>query len=516
MDNHERVPRIGRRQFLIHGTMAGAGVLAASGAAVARPTAATLFTLGVASGDPTPNSVILWTRLAPDPLNGGGMPPLPVLVAWRLATDEGMGNIIQSGVATAWPSLAHSVHVDVRGLEPGRWYFYQFSVGAEASLIGRTRTTPAFTEPFPALSFGVVSCQDWQNGFYSAFRNLALEDLDLVVHLGDYIYEGPADPEAPRQHDGPELRSLQSYRNRHALYRTDPHLQAAHAACPWFVVPDDHEVDNDYAGANSEHDDDPAFLVRRANAYRAYYEHMPLRRVSFPTGPFMRLHRGLRWGTLAEFSALDTRQYRSDQPCFLPAGPRCAQALAESQTMTGPEQEMWLLERLDRSPARWNVIAQQTMFAQFDFSANPDRQLFSFDQWDGYVAARNRITRFLEARRPANPIVLTGDIHSSWVHNLKTDFDDPSSPVVGAEYIGPSITSDFLLVGIPFVKAALADNPHTVFFDGLFHGYMRCRVTPEVWWVDYRVVPTILDVEAPAFTLASFASLDGVPGASRV
>jgi alkaline phosphatase D len=184
--------------------------------------------------------------------------------------------------------------------------------------------------------------------------------------------------------------------------------------------------------------------------------------------------------------------------------------------MTGPEQEMWLLERLDRSPARWNVIAQQTMFAQFDFSANPDRQLFSFDQWDGYVAARNRITRFLEARRPANPIVLTGDIHSSWVHNLKTDFDDPSSPVVGAEYIGPSITSDFLLVGIPFVKAALADNPHTVFFDGLFHGYMRCRVTPEVWWVDYRVVPTILDVEAPAFTLASFASLDGVPGASRV
>jgi alkaline phosphatase D len=471
------------------------------------------FTLGVASGDPTPHGVVLWTRLAPDPLNGGGMPRVPVLVKWRVAQDSGMRRVVQQGLAIAWPAVAHAVHVDVQNLSPDRWYYYQFSVGKADSPIGRTRTLPQRASSPKKFRFAFVSCQDWQNGFYPAYRNLAKEDIDLVVHLGDYIYEYAANPLAPRQHDGPEVNSLASYRNRFALYKSDPNLQAAHAACPWLVVPDDHEVENNYANATSEDNIDPAeFLRRRANAYRAYYEHMPLRFTSFPSGPNIRLYRGLTVGNLIQFSALDTRQYRTDQACGDGLQIGCVAALDPAQTMTGPEQEQWLLRRLDRSQARWNVIAQQTMFAQFDFLAGPG-QLFNMDQWDGYVAARNRITSFVQQRQPSNPIVITGDIHSSWVHNLRADFADPSSPVVGAEYVGTSITSDFPAAFINPVLAALPDNPHTVFFDGLYRGYVRCTVTPDQWTADFRAVPTILDDQVDAFTLATFVSLDGQPGA---
>ena len=310
------------------------------------------FTLGIASGDPTPSGVVLWTRLAPDPLAGGGMPPLPILVRWRVAEDHELQHVVQQGMTVAWPSLAHSVHVEVEGLAADRWYFYQFSVGDAESPVGRTRTLPPFGAHVDRLRFAFVSCQDWQNGLYPAYRNLAREDLDLVVHLGDYIYEYASDPTAVRQHNGPEARTLQGYRNRYALYKTDPHLQAAHLACPWLVVPDDHEVENNYANFISEDNDDPgAFLLRRAAAYRAYYEHMPLRARSFPAGASMWLYRGLDFGDLASFSALDTRQYRTDQPCG--DGPRlpCAAEFDPAQTMTGPEQEAWLLSRLDRSHA---------------------------------------------------------------------------------------------------------------------------------------------------------------------
>ena len=420
-------------------------------------------------------------------------------------------------LSRASPSPGHRWHTASTwrsaGFCPDRWYYYQFSVGSAESPIGRTRTLPERGRPLHELRFAFVSCQNWQSGFYSAYRNLAREDLDLVVHLGDYIYEGGANPLAPRQHDGPEVGSLASYRNRHALYKTDPHLQAAHAAFPWLAVPDDHEVENNYAGLTSEDEVDPVqFLARRAHAYRAYYEHMPLGARSFPLGGFMRLHRGLTVGNLVRFSALDTRQHRSDQPCGDGIQFRCPEALDPAQTMTGIAQEQWLLGRLDRSAARWNVIAQQTMFGQFDALAGSG-QLFLMDQWDGYVAARRRITRVLEARRPSNPIVLTGDIHSSWVHDIKADFDAPASATVAVEFVGTSITSDFPAAFIPFVQAALPDNPHTRFFDGLYRGYVRCRVGPDIWRTDFRAVHSILDDQAEAFTLASFVVLDGHPGA---
>ena len=503
-----------RREFLHGSVLGGAGLLGSHD--VGASAASTYpFTLGVPSGDPIPDGVVLWTRLAPDPLNGGGMPPLPVLVNWRVAHDAQMTRIVRYGTAIAWPGLAHAVHVDVRGLSPDRWYFYQFSTAGIESPVGRTRTLPARGAPVGEFRFALVSCQDWQNGFYSAYRNLAREEVDLVIHLGDYIYEGGPQP-GPRQHDGPEVRSLADCRNRYALYKTDRHLQAAHAAFPFFAVPDDHEVDNNYAGAFPEDGGDPAqFLARRANAYRAYYEHMPLRIRSFPIGPWIRLYRQMAVGDLLQVNALDTRQFRSDQPCGDGLQFPCAGRLDPSQTMTGEAQEAWLLRQLDLSPARWNAIAQQTMFAQFDFLAGAG-EIFNMDQWDGYVAARQRITGFLQVRQPANPMVLTGDIHSSWVHDLKTDFNDPASATVGTELVGPSISSDFPPIAIPFVAAALRDNPHTKFFDGLFRGYVRCSVRPEAWTSEFRAVPTILAEEVDAFTLAAFAVFDGHPGAVRL
>jgi len=502
-----------RRQFL-KGAVGGIGIVTATTAdARAFSSQDYPFTLGVASGDPTPAGVVLWTRLAPQPLAGGGMPPLPVFVRWRVADDPAMQQIVQQGLTIAWPSLAHSVHVEVRGLQPDRWYYYQFSIGNADSPVGRTRTLPLYQAAANQFRFAFVSCQDWQSGLYSAYRNLALEDLNLVVHLGDYIYEGGPDPDGVRQHDGPEVSSLISYRNRYALYKTDLHLQAAHAAFPWLVVPDDHEVDNNYANNIPEDGSDPAaFLTRRANAYRAYYEHMPLRIGSFPVGANMRVYRGLTFANLVQFSALDTRQYRSDQPCGDDIRFPCAEAFDPSSTMTGAAQETWLLARLNQSAARWNVIAQQTMFARFDFLAG-QLQLLNMDQWDGYFFARQRILNFLAQRQPANPIVITGDIHSSWVHDIKSNFLDPSSSTIGAEFVGGSITSSFPAPLIPAVNAALADNPHTHFFNGAFHGYVRCTVTPEIWQADFRAVPSVLDDQSPSFTLASFAVLNGQPGA---
>ena len=503
-----------RREFLRRGLFTTAGMLGSGVVAASQIT--TLFTLGVASGDPTATSVIIWTRLAPDPLNGGGMPAVPVLVQWRVANDEAMTSVVREGVAIAWPGLAHAVHVDVGNLAPARTYYYQFFAAGDQSPVGRTRTLPARGTMPDAFRFAFVSCQDWQNGFYSAYRNLAQDDLDLVVHLGDYIYEYGPRSGAVRQHLGPELSSLTSYRNRHALYKTDPHLQAAHAAFPFFAVPDDHEVDNNYAAHLAEDGADPvAFLLRRANAFRAYYEHMPLRPTSFPVGPYMRLFRSITAGELAQLTTLDTRQFRSDQPCGDGLQLPCAGRTAATQTMTGASQEVWLFDQLNTSSARWNVIAQQTMFAQFDFLPGAG-ELFLMDQWDGYVAARARITDFLMQRQPSNPIVITGDLHSSWVHELKADFNDPSSTNVGVEFVGTSVSSSFPVAASAAVAAALGDNPHTKFFDGLFRGYVRCTVTPQAWLTEFRAVPSILTADVDAFTLAAFVVVDGQPTAHRL
>ncbi|NJR52762.1 MAG: alkaline phosphatase [Leptolyngbyaceae cyanobacterium CSU_1_3] len=474
------------------------------------------FTLGVASGDPLPDGVVLWTRLAPDPLNGGGMPEYNVPVRWQVALDAGMRQVVKSGTKTAIAAFAHSVHVEVRGLQPGREYWYQFKAGNEISPIGRTRTAPARNRHLSHMRFALVNCQDWQNGYYTAYKHVAEEDLDLVVHVGDYIYEYGPEPGGPRQHIGPEIVTLEDYRNRHALYKTDANLQAAHAAFPWVVTWDDHEVENNYADDLSENNDPIVeFLLRRAAAYRAYYEHMPLRRSSLPKGADLRLYRRFTYGDLAQFNVLDTRQYRTDQPCGDGLKPLCDEALDPQATLTGKAQERWLFQGLQRSTAQWNVIAQQVMFSQFDFDARPDIKAFNVDQWDGYVAARERVLAFLDQQQPANPIVLAGDIHSSWVHDIKRDFSKPESPTIGTEFIATSISSDFPEQFIQPVTLALSNNPHTKFFNGTLRGYVRCDLTNDRWQSDYRVVSTIREPEATISTLASFVVENGKPGAQR-
>jgi alkaline phosphatase D len=505
-----------RRAFLARtGALLGLTFVENPSVGRARTLGSNPFTLGVASGDPVPDGFVLWTRLATDPLNGGGMPPESIQVDWFVATDDSMRNVIRKGRAVASPDLAHSIHLDIRGLKPGTWYWYQFSAGGVLSPVGRTRTAPAANQRLERIRFGFVSCQHFEQGYYTAYRHLAEEDLDLLIHLGDYIYEGPGIADRPRKHTGNEIVSLNDYRNRYALYRSDLYLQRAHAALPWVVTWDDHEVDNNYAAGIPEDSQSPEqFLERRANAYQAYYEHMPLRRSSLPRGTSMLLYRRLAFGDLAEFSVLDTRQYRTDQPCGDRVKPLCPEALAAAATLMGPQQERWLLQGLLRSRAQWNVIAQQVMMAKVDRKPGAD-SLFPMDQWAGYEAARNRLLAFLHQRKIANPVVLTGDIHSNWVADLKPDFSREESPVVGTEFVGTSISSG----GdgsehMPQVEAYLPDNPHVKFFNGQ-RGYVTCTVTRSEWRSVYRVVPFVTREGSPVTTVATFVVESRRPGAQK-
>ncbi|MFQ4142105.1 alkaline phosphatase D family protein [Chlorogloeopsis sp. ULAP02] len=510
-----------RRRFLI-----GAGTVTASAIAswthkvVAQPRfSADPFSLGVASGDPLPNSVVLWTRLAPDPLNGGGIPQVNVPVRWQVALDENMRKVVQRGVAMATPQFAHSVHVDVHGLQPERWYWYQFKVGNEVSQIGRTRTAPAIGAPLHQLNFAFVTCQKWEDGYYSAYRRLAEENLDLVFHLGDYIYEygipstgGARNVSLPEQFSQ-ETQTLEQYRLRYALYKTDPDLQKAHALFPFVVTWDDHEVDNDYTNEISEKNDPvELFLNRRAAAYQAYYEHMPLRDFSTPQRADTQLFRRLTFGNLAEFSVLDTRQYRSDHPCGDGETPRCSAALDPSKTMLGKKQERWLLDGLDRSQARWNVLAQQVLMAELDHKIGSG-EVFWNDSWDGYPLARDRVFSHIVSRLITNPVVITGDWHSTFVNDLKLNFKDSNSPTVATEFVTPSLTSngDANVYG-PYYGPMIPENPHIKFFDGDRRGYFRVNLNHQRWQTDLRIVTTVSRPDAPVYTLASFVVEDGRPG----
>jgi alkaline phosphatase D len=366
------------------------------------------------------------------------------------------------------------------------------------------------------LAFAFASCQHYETGYFTAYDHMVRDNVDVIVHLGDYIYEGAARTGLVRSHTGGEIYSLADYRNRYALYRTDPHLQKAHQLFPWIVTWDDHEVDNNYAD-DKDQDGSPRsnFLERRASAYQAFYEHMPLRSASLPRGSKLLLYRRLAFGDLAEFSVLDTRQYRTDQPCNDGNKPQCPEALSDDATMLGREQERWFLDGLGRSRSRWNIIAQQVVVAKIDRMPGPEHA-YAMDQWSGYEEARKRVLRFLEQRRPSNPVVITGDIHSNWVCDLKADFDRPESPVVGTEFVGTSITSggdgsDM----VPAVEKYLPENPHVKFYNSQ-RGYVRCIVTPQTWQADYRVVPFVTKPDAPISTRATFVVEDGRPGAQRL
>jgi alkaline phosphatase D len=474
------------------------------------------FTLGVASGDPAPDGFVLWTRLAPDPFAGGGMPPIPVEVGWEVADDERMTSIVRRGVAIAPPELAHSVHVEVTGLRPDRWYWYRFTAGDYVTPTARSRTLPASAAAIDRLTFAFASCQYWENGYYTAHRHMAEEPLDLVFHLGDYIYEGPAREGVVRPHIGPALTTLELYRARYAQYKTDPDLQAAHAACPWIVTWDDHDVSDNYAGAESRrHDPREQFLQRRAAAYQAYYEHQPLRHTSLPHGPDAQLYRGFAFGSLASFFVLDTRQYRSPQACGNGVKTLCDEIYDPNLTMMGSAQEQWLLDGLTHSARRWNVIPQQVMMAPVDLEPGPGVTI-SMDQWSGYSVARTRLLKYFELEPGKNPIVLSGDIHNNWVNDLKADFANPASATVATELVGTSITSGGDGSDLPeSMRPVLAENPFVKFHNDQ-RGYVVCRVTPKELRADFRVVPFVTRRGAPIATRESFVVENGRPGAQRV
>ena len=471
------------------------------------------FTLGVASGDPSADGVVLWTRLAVDPLNGGGMPRSPITVNWRVASDDRLTRVVRSGAAVAAPEWGHSVHVEVAGLEPHRWYWYQFSAGGEESTIGRTRTLPRAQAAVDRLRFAIASCQHYEQGYYTAYEHMADEDLDVVMHLGDYIYENGGNPKALRKHVGGELMVVDDYRNRYAQYRSDAALQAVHAAFPFMVVWDDHEVDNNYAGLHQEAGAPvEQFALRRAAGYRAYYEHMPLRRESIPRGALLQLYRPFAYGALASIFMLDTRQYRTDQPCGDNVQLVCDAARDPKATILGAAQERWLMDRLRRSRTGWNFLAQQVPIAPLDRAPGPERRL-SMDKWDGYQASQARLLESLQTARASNPVSLAGDVHNNWVNDLRLNVDDPKSPLVATEFVGTSITS----AGdgsdtSPQMEAMKSENGCVRFCNNQ-RGYVRFEVERESLRADFRVVEFVSKPGSPIKTRASFVVEDGRPGA---
>lgn len=513
---------LSRRAFLLASASFAAAAICSTRAAgvIARTPVfrAYPFSLGVASGDPSADGVVLWTRLAPEPLtDGGGMASEPVEVDWQVAEDEAMTRVVRRGTAVANPEWAHAVHVEVAGLRPDRWYWYRFRAGREESAVGRTRTLPEAGTLPERLRFAFVSCQKYESGYYTALEHLAREDLDLAVHLGDYIYEKPAKQNTARPHGLPLAETLDTYRARYALYKSDPALQAVHAAVPWVVTWDDHEVSNNYANDISEHPEQTtpeAFLRRRAAAYQAYFEHMPLRRSALPHGPDMLLYRRIEYGRLASFHVLDTRQYRTDQPQGDGVKPPDPVLMDPKGTLMGDRQREWFFEGLEKSPATWNVVAQQVMMARVDFRAGSEEG-YSMDKWPGYEFERRRVLRHFRDRAIRNPVVITGDIHNNWANELLADFDAPDGPPVAVEFVGTSVSSGGDGVNVPaWAEAARRENPFVKFVNDE-RGYVRCEVTPGQWRADYRTVEQISRPGAPVNTRATFVVEAGRPGLER-
>ncbi len=435
----------------------GAGAFAALALPLARPALAdpvfrtVPFQLGVASGEPAADGFVIWTRLAPEPFEiGHGMPAQAIEVQWEVAEDDSFRAIARSGTAVARPELGHSVHVEVDGLAPSRPYWYRFTAGRERSFAGRAVTAPLPGARTDRLRFAVAGCQNYEQGYYTAHRRLAAEELDFVFCYGDYIYEGRGNrlrntAEGPvetiRQHFGAEIYSLEDYRRRYAQYKMDPDLQAAHAAAPWFSVWDDHEIDNNWVDFTDQDGTPPAiFALRRQAAMQAFYENMPLRASALPVGPSMQLFRRAEWGDLVNLNLLDTRQYRTDQPCGDRWMIECAEVSRREAEVLGERQHDWLMQGITQSPALWSVLAQQVMVMDLDRDPGPGTA-YNLDSWAGYRTPRERLLRGLKDQRAQNVVVLTGDEHQNYAGELHLDGRNPGSEPIGIEFVTTSISS---------------------------------------------------------------------------
>lgn len=471
------------------------------------------FSLGVASGQPLPTSVVLWTRLT------GSALPDDVPVRWTLAEDEAFARIAAQGEERALAADAHSVHAEPAGLRPGRWYWYRFEAMGQRSAVGRTRTAPAPDAAGETLRFAIASCQRYDHGHYAAWRHASQEPLDLVLFLGDYIYEYGALPGRVRPHEGGTVRTLAEYRARYAQYKADPALQAAHAAAPWIVVWDDHEVENDYAALHSERAAF-GFAAQRAAAYQAWWEHQPVPKAMRPVGPDARIHQRFDWGRLARIHALDDRQYRDAQAC-----PRtglggsstvrlrdCPELLDPRRTLLGAAQERWLADGWDAQRG-WNLLAQQTLMARCTGGGRGPDALHWTDGWDGYPEARRRLLQGAADHGVRNLVVLGGDVHANIVADLRPDFDDETAPIVGSEFCGTSISSRGRSQAA--IDAVLALHPHLHHGRGDERGYVHFTLDDRALVARLRVVDDVERADSGIRTSATFTVESGRPGAQR-
>ncbi len=477
-----------------------------------------LFSLGVASGDPLHDRVILWTRLkaASEPL-----PDTDVPVQWEVAEDEAFAQVVACGTEIAEARYAHAVHADATGLQPQRTYWYRFHVGERTSPVGRTRTWPAADASPEQVTFAFAACQRWEEGYYTAYPHLVAEDgVEFVIWLGDYIYETSQGGVRPTTFG--EATTLAEYRLLYDMYRSDPNLRAAHAAFPWIITWDDHEFVDDYVGDGAEDDfarNDPVLMAsqrqRRFEAYQAWWENQPVR-LPPPDGPDYRIYRTFAYGQLLQLQVLDTRQYRSRLECYYDfVGRRCPGSPAEDTKMLGDEQESWLFDELRRSPAIWNVLAQGVVMSETPIIVGEQR-LYNFDQWDGFAADRQRLLQFLHDEAIPNPIVISGDIHIGGVSDLKLDFADESSPTVASELVCSSLASDFPARFIPVVEDSASQTPHVKYTNARQRGYVVCTVTPQQCTATFRVVDTVAEPESAIQTDAVFRIAAGMPGATEI
>lgn len=484
-----------------------------------------VFTLGVASGEPRPDSVVLWTRLAPRPLQpGGGMPPRAVEVVWELSQDERFEYVDRSGIAVAGPDGAHSVHVEAADLLPDRVYYYRFKAGGQVSPIGRTRTAPDPMQSPARLRVALASCQHYEAGYYTVHREIASAQVDLVIFLGDYIYETRASSrQRMRSHPMRFAKfDVDEYRIHHASYKLDADLRACHAAHPWLLIWDDHDAINDYAGdfARSIPDRDTFLRVRTA-AYRAYFEHLPISPRRAPIGSRMAMQEHYQWGSLAEFWALDGRQFRSRPVCrdsqhsFM--GGKllwgCDQVHAPQRSILGADQEAWLAQGLASSMSTWKFIVQPTQVAPGAIRT-PLGALVYGDGWDAFPAARERLMEMIAQPRVADVVCLSGDVHRHVAANLRWRPSDQASPVIASEIAVTSIATPGLSELITsWMKST---NPDLLHARSDERGYALLDITPERITCEFRGTRHPVRPTSTLHTQARYVIDRGAPGPRRV
>ncbi len=473
------------------------------------------FALGVASGDPLPDSIVLWTRLAPDPFaadGSGGMAGGTASVAWDLARDDTFADLVAGGTAPSDPAFGHSVHIDVRGLDPATDYFYRFRIGDFTSTVGRTRTLPAADASPERVRLGIANCQHFEAGFYAAYRHLAEDDVDLVVHLGDYIYELPATggPDGNRS-SRPALppKTLEEFRLRYASYKTDPDLQAAHAAAPFTLVWDDHEVSDNYMGDTLPSGAGAAEVSDlRAAAYQAWWENLPVR-LDPPDGPDLVVYHDVTFGDLARLYLLDERQYADEPPCrgeTVPYDYGDCDAVGDDRTRLGADQEAWLDETARQGGVTWNLLGTPVALAGIDAGSGDEAKYF-LDLWDGYPVARQQVIDLLA--EVDNPVVISGDYHQGMVLDVNETPFDTDSPLVATEFMAPPISSVLFSDDVSERTPQLRQQ-----LDG--HGYLLVEVTPEAVTAEFRMLDDVTDPDSAVQTESTWRVDVGDPVATEV